>query len=571
MKKIIYISFIFAFALIACKGGKDTQSQKRPPQDEFRVTFHEAIQEKMRGNLDVSALLFEKCLTYDDESDAVHYALSDIYQKLGDQKKSEEHAIRAFELDNQNRWYQLHLANMYFAKGNYHKSAEYFAISIEEEKNIDVKFKYTEALLYSNQYKKAIAMMDEIEVETGKVPNLSLTKHDMYMQLGDPENAAREVDVLLEENPSNIEYRIIVADYFLRTQQLPKAEKYTIEGLEIAPHNGELQLMMADIEIRKGHLTECFDHLKIGFKEDDVSLSRKLGLMGGLQVYAFEDSDDGRIIQNGLEELYTIIYDEDVKNDTLHAQYGYFLEMQNKPLQAIEQYEKVVDINPNSFDSWMQLVYMQYNVEEYEGMYNSSKKAIELFPEQASIWMLAGISAYETEHFEEAEEWLYFGEGLVVKDPSLSSEFVHQKGKLAWKQKNFEQAHKYFDEAKEIDLYNGNIYHSKALCYADQGEFEKAIAETELALESSPTSGFFHDLKGLILMKAGKLDKAKRAFENALIYEVNNGKFNEHLGDVLFKQGEKDKAIEQWQKAMDLGGYNPTLLKKLNDKTYYEQ
>lgn len=557
---------------MACKGGKDAQQpQQRKGLDPYRVTFHEAMQEKMRGNLDVAAVLFEKCLTYNDNADAVHFALSDLYQQLGVVNKPLEHALRAFDIDKENRWYQLRLANLYFQGGNYHKSAEYFELAIEEERNLDVKFKYAESLIYSNQFKKAIGMMNEIEVETGKLPHLSLTKHDMYLQMGDNQAAAKELSDLIESDPNNLENRLVMADYFLRTQQEQKAEKIANEALQIAPNSGELRLILADLEIRKGNLDKCFVHLNLGFKQEDVSLSRKVGLIGSLQAYAFDGSDDGETIQAGLGQLYEIIYDEEAKNDTLHSQYGYFLQMQNKPQEANAQYKKVVEINPASFDSWLQLIYGQFNIEDYPGMYESAKEAIELFPAQPTIWMMAGISAYETGKFEDAEEWLYYGEGIVVKDPSLSAEFVHQKGVLAWRQKDYESAHKYFDESKELDLYNGNVYYSKALCYIEEGKEKEALAEVEDALNNAPKNAFFYDLKGLVYFEAGKYDEAKKAFDMALTFEADNAKFIEHYGDLLYKMGETEKAIERWKQSMELGGYTPVLEKKLKDGKYYEQ
>ncbi|MBD3639276.1 MAG: tetratricopeptide repeat protein [Crocinitomicaceae bacterium] len=564
------LSVVLVMAFVSCKTGKDDKI-KKPPQDNFRITFHQAIQEKMRDNYDVAAELFEKCLTYRPENDAVHYALSDVYQELGESEKSLNHALQAYELDKENRWYQVRLAKMYFDRGNYHKSAEFYAISIEQERNLDVKFKYAEALIYSHQYKKAIAILDEIEVETGLSPSLSLTKHDMYLQLGDEEAAKQELDHLINDNPSNIENRLVVADYFLRTNQVKAAEEVVQEALKIEPHNGEARLIMADISIRRGDLKACFEHLDKGFRAEDVSMSRKVALIGNLQQYAFEDNDDARQIRDGLENLYQIIYSDEIKNDTLHAQYAQFLQAQHKPLEAIEQFKKVVDINPNSYDNWMQLLYSQLNIKDYEGMYETGLEVVALFPSQPTVFLLAGMAATESGKHEDAEEWLYYGKEIVVNDPGLSAEFLHQLGILSWRQKDFEQAHIYFDQAKQKDPYNGNVYESKALCYVDQSEEDLALKEVESALSQAPTNAFFHDVKGLVYFRLGNYEKSKQALENALVYEEKNPKILEHYGDVLFKLGEKEEALKQWQKAKDNGGYNDILNKKLKDKTYYEQ
>src|SRR5690606_11497409 len=163
------------------------------------------------------------CLSINANSSAVHFALSDIYEIQGNKNLALETAQRAFQIDKTNKWYALRLADLYFKMGDYQNSSIYYDLGInEQEKNIDLKFSYAEALIYSNQYQKAIVVMDEIEIDTGKIPELSLTKHDMYMALGDEEKAQNELNTLISENPGNLEYRIIIADYFLQTNQPEK-------------------------------------------------------------------------------------------------------------------------------------------------------------------------------------------------------------------------------------------------------------------------------------------------------------------------------------------------------------
>ncbi|UKN00815.1 tetratricopeptide repeat protein [Paracrocinitomix mangrovi] len=567
----ILFFFVLTFTALSCKNTEETAGPKRPVADPFKTTFHEAIQEKMRGNFDVAAQLFEKCLTYNNESDAVHFALSDVYEQLKDEEKAISHAKQAFEIDKNNKWYSIKLANIYYDKGDYHKAATYFEYAIQEEKNVDVKSRYAECLIYSKQYKKGIAVLDEIEVEMGVSPQLSLTKHDMYLELGDTESAELELKKLIEDNPYDMENRLIIADYFLRTNQSDKAEKVANEALKVSPNNGEIRLILADIAIRKGDLETCFNHLEIGFKEDDVSLSRKVALIGNLQQYAFEDSDEGRQIKSGLDRLYNVIYDENAENDTLFLQYGYYLQFQNKPLDAIKQFEKAVIVNPNSYDTWMQLIYTYYHIEDYKGMLKSAGEAVALFPSQPELFLLGGIAATEVDDYNKAEEWLYYGKELVINDPSLSSEFQHHLGNLSKKQKDYEQANIYYAKAKKLDEFNGNVYFSQAMCYVEEGKDDLAIKEAETAIQLAPTNPFFYDLKGLVYFKLEKYDQARKSFENALVYDAINAKILEHLGDTYYMLGEQEKAVEYWQKSMDNGGYNALLIKKLNDKEYYEQ
>jgi len=570
-KALSLIGIIIFGLLVSCGNSKEAPTPKQPVEDEYRVSFHEAMREKMRGNFDLSVELFQKCLSLNPNSDAAHFALSDLYQSLGEHSKIIFHAQSAFDLDNTNKWYILRLADLYFIEGNYHKSASFFEMVIEDEKNIDLKFKYAEALIYSTNYKRAIEMMNEIEVETGKSPHLSLTKHDLYLELGDKEAAENELNSLMDENPNNVENRVVIAEYFLATNQLEKAQKIATEAIEIDPSNGSAHIVLADINLRQGDITATFSHLSDGFKRDDVTMSRKLELIWSLQPYAFDGSPEAKTIENGLEDLFDLVYSESSQNDTLFTYYGIFLRNQGKNIEATKQFKKVVKLNPDNYNNWIQLLNLQYEAQLYDGMLEDGEKAVELFPAQPMVYLLTGIAAYETKTYESAEEWLFLGKDLVVNDASLVSEFLYQMGKVYCLQKDYKEGYAYFEKALVEDKLNGKVYKSKAFYLIEEGKVDEAEAEIQRALDLVPNSPFILDAMGQVYFKTERYSKAIKQYENALVYEPNNWDIIDHLGDALFKKGEVDKAVEMWERSKKLGNSTSLLKKKIADKKYYEE
>lgn len=558
--------------LSACKGGKDLQEKqmKFPTEDEYKANFHAGILEKMRGNFDLAESHFMKCLSLNAQSDAAHFALSDLSELQGNQESALTHVQQAHEIDPENKWYILRIADLNFKKGNYHKACEFFEKVIEDEKNIDLKFKYAEALIYSKKQKRAIEMLDEIEVELGMSPNLSLTKHDLYLEMGDEESAANELEKLIADNPSSIQNRLVIADYFLRTNQVPKASIYLNQILSINPKNGEAQLMLADIALRSNDLTKSLGHLEKGFAEDDVSMSRKINLIKGLEPYAFSSNPDAQQLRDGLGKLYTIIYDESLENDTLHYSYGIFLREMGDSKKAGEQFEKVTLINPDNYNAWRQLLFIDYDLERYAKMAINGEKAIEVFPAQPDIYLLTAIGHLETKQFEKAEEWLFLGQDLIVNDPGLQAEFVHQKGRLESKKGNYNKALERYDEARKIDPQNGNIYLSITETLLQQGNSEEALKLVNNALTDAPTNAYLMYAKAKIFFFDQKYERTLSQIENALIYNVDP-QFHELKGDAHFLNNQKDKALEEWKKAKDTGRDTELLNKKINDQQYYEE
>jgi tetratricopeptide (TPR) repeat protein len=327
--------------------------------------------------------------------------------------------------------------------------------------------------------------------------------------------------------------------------------------------------MLADISLRRNDLSQAFVHLKKGFAQDDVTINRKMQLIQGLEPYAFGPGEDQVEVKNGLSDLYKIIYDETLKNDTLHYRYGVFLRESKAYTKAAEQFQKVTELNPANYKGWRELLHIQDDLEQYASMVKNGEAAIDVYPSQAEIYLLTGIAARKTGDLDAAEEWLFLGKDLVVNDQSLASEFSHQIGRLHSDKKEYDSAILEFEKAAKLDPFNGNIYGAKAEALLALGKDEAAIAEVQSGLDQAPTSPFLLDAMGQLYFKMEKYDRAISYFSDAIVFD-NQALIVEHLGDALFKKGEKDKAVENWNEAKNLGRDTPLLNKKIADQTYYE-
>ncbi len=90
-------------------------------------------------------------------------------------------------------------------------------------------------------------------------------------------------------------------------------------------------------------------------------------------------------------------------------------------------------------------------------------------------------------------------------------------------------------------------------------------------LSSSLNSYVFIDTYGYVLFQNGEYKEAKKQFEDAMVINPTDVVVMEHLGDVYYKLEEENKAIEWWEMAKEKGAKNSILLKKIEDKKYYEE
>jgi tetratricopeptide (TPR) repeat protein len=572
---LIFVSFIAVlFSISACKTQEEATPKKpeTTSREQFKSLFHEAISEKMIGHYDRATTLFEQCLILEPQNASVHFALAELYETVGNLPKAIQAANTAYDLDKTNKWFGIKVAQLYFKVGDYEKSASFFSIAItEEEKNLELKYQYAEALINSKQFAKAIVVLDDIEVETGKFAEMSLAKHDMYMMLGQPEKAKAEIDLLLSENPTNVEFRMTIGQYYLDTDQYDKARSTCQDIIKINPEFGEVYFLLGDIELRSNNVQKAMDFYGTGFSKESVSLERKLHFIDMLMPMAFGYSGpESKVAEKGLGDAFKSIYDPALKNAQLHITYGDYLMKSGNKTAALEQFKIVASLNSVDYRFWKQILELETELQDYPNLFIDAQKALELFPSQPEFYLFAGIAGYEVGKFSESEEFLFLGKDLVINNNALRAEFYTQLGVMNCVQKNYNEGYANFEEAKKIDPTQAKMYGLKSYYLLEENKISEAEAEIEKGLLINPNSIDVIYAKGLLMIAKKQYQAAVDVLKSAAAKNLDNGKYLELYGDALFLNGQKEDAFIIWQEALKNGNQSALLKRKIADKTYYE-
>ena len=570
----ILVLILVLFSL-SCKVKKDTLSVKGESEElQFRKKFHDANNEKLIGHFEKSIALFNECILQKPEASASYFGLSKIYLQLKNTTKSIEFGQKSYDLNPNNKWYLLHIAELYHAVGNYHKSAKYYALLFTQfvEKNIDYRYQLAEALIYSEQSQKAIEQLNSIELETGKSPELSLTKHDLYNDLGKTKEANLEITSLLNEYPKNVEIRNQILDYYLQTNQINTAETIANQILEVDSVNGNAYLGLADIAIRKNNIDQSFDYLEKGFKTGYVDSKRKLSLLNGLVQFAFDRKDkNSDKINNRLKPLFLLTEQEESNNPDFLALYANYLVLNNESLNAREKYVTVCKLNPSDFRAWEGLLNVDYDNALYDSLFVDGNRALEYYPTQPIIYLLTGIGAYESNRFSNAEELLTMGKDYVIKDAQLKSEFEYQLGKSYWKSGDKIKGENYISKAVQTIPKNAKVYNGFALLLQIDNALEKALLQSNKAISLSPKNSLYLNTNGEILIALKKYQEAVSIMEKAVVIDYTNFEILENYGDALFLSGNTKDALEIWLESKKAGNHSDLINNKINNKTYYEK
>ncbi|HIA11623.1 MAG TPA: tetratricopeptide repeat protein [Flavobacteriales bacterium] len=575
--KFTYI-ILLALLLHACSSLRKEVSTKSNEESKvlvgqdlirFQKLFYNANREKVLGNLDKAANLFESCIRKDPGSAAAMYELGGIYVRTGKLKEGVYFAKQAAEIDRKNVWYQLLLADAYAQSGKYDKSIKTYQeiIKLHPEK-IELYYEMSSIMLTAKQFTEAIEVYNQIEEIIGVAEDVSLQKEMIYIKLNKIDKAALELEKLIAKNPKEVRFYGMLAELY-QANNMPEKALETYERLKAEdPDDPHIHLSLSNYYRSIGDREKSYSELKLAFSNERLDINKKINIL--LSYYSITQSFPELTDQAlTLCKLLVKTHPEEAKS---HSMYGDFLYRENLIAESREEYRAALKLDANRFAIWQQLLQINSQLNDYDALLEESAKALELFPNQSILYLYNGIANIQRKTFDDAIEVLQKGIELTTENRILLSNFYSSLGDSYHSNKDTIKSDKAYDKALEFDPVNKYVLNNYSYYLSQRGtDLERAKNMSESANKLDPDNSSFQDTYAWILYKSKQYEEAKKWLEKAL---EGGGKERsailEHYGDVLFKLGEVDNAVEYWKKAKEHGNKSDKLEKKIADRFLYE-
>jgi tetratricopeptide (TPR) repeat protein len=204
-------------------------------------------------------------------------------------------------------------------------------------------------------------------------------------------------------------------------------------------------------------------------------------------------------------------------------------------------------------------------------MAHHADQALELFPNQSSLYIFQGTAYHALQKSDEAIYALEQGLLFAGNQQHLRFEALCRLGEAHHQAKNYAKSDSYYEQAliikpEDLSLLNNYAYYLTLR----KENLEKAKRMASKLIEKEPNNLTYLDTYGWVLYTLGDYSTAKQYLEKAATHS-SNAVIIEHYGDLLFQLGAIDQAIIQWKKAKSLGGeVSPNIDKKISDKRLYE-
>lgn len=562
---LLYLGSGSVFAQEKSQWTIDTNNQRK-----FDYYFYEALSEKARGNYAEAFDLFKHCHALDSTNANVLSELSGFYNVLQEKNKALSYLQKAVEKDPNNYYYNMMLASLNREMDQKEEAIDIYKSILETHPDkIDVFMALAEAYNDNGDLEKAIEVLDELEQNVGMREAITLNKFRLYSMLSEQEKAFDEIESIIEKNPDNLDYIILLGDLYMQDNQLEKSIEQYEKVKAIDPNLPSLVLSMVNYYEKTGKpelaQKEIRQALTNPMFEVDVKLQLLTRYISLLQSY----KTDTKVVN----PLFTTLFDQHPHNAQLNFLYGSVLLLQENEAEAMKQFELYTTAEPENPAGWEQMLRIALP-DSLDKVISITENALKYLPNEYQFYFYLGASKYQQEKYQEALN--VFNEGLEAmgeESPPMKSDFYGQVGDLNYHLGNKEVAFENYEKALKLNPQNLGVLNNYSYFLSVNGEkLDRAEQMSGITVKAEPTNATFLDTYGWVLFKQGAYTMAKIYIENAVKYSEDDpsAEVLEHYGDVLYKVGEKEEALEQWKKAKELGGDSKTLEKKIKRKKYIE-
>jgi tetratricopeptide (TPR) repeat protein len=577
-KHIFFYLLIFAVVFVACKSkepavsGKVPDSADRPQvvaEADNSEVFIEASKQKMLGNYSDAAKLFEKCLVINPKDDASMYELAQIEFLSNNPEKALLLAERAAEINPSNDYYLEFYANLLNSFERYDEAARIYKKLIEANPyNLDYYNQLAVSYLFDGKSDEAIRVYNDLEEKIGITEEVSMKKQSIYLQVKKINEAIEEIEKLSAQFPSESKYYAILAELCLANGLNDEALKAYKKIIEIDPNNPYVHISLADYYKKLGQNEKAFEELRIGFANPNLDIDSKIQIL--LNYYTVSEiySD----LKDQAMELSEILVEAHPNDPKAFSMYGDFLYQDKKYAEAREVFTKVISIDSSKYVVWEQLLFTDSQLEDQDALFNDSKIAMELFPEQPLPYLFAGGSYYQRKEWEKCVEVLKDGLSLVYNNKLMEIQFYAYLGDAYNQLKDDVKSDEAYENVLKLDPDHDYVLNNYAYYLSLRNEnLEKAAEMAKHATELKPNSPANQDTYGWVLYKMGKFEEAKIWIGKAMENEVESSAvIIEHYGDVLWQLGDFDGAYQYWLKAQEKGKGSDLLEQKIEQKKLIE-
>ena len=539
----------------------------------FVYFFYEAVNAKTLGKYAESFDLLQHCYSMDSTNASVLIELGAYYSSLEEKNKALDFFRRAVKQDPANYYYNMILAGLSKELDLKKEVIEIYNYLLKTyPEKVELYFELANVYGDNGELDKAIQSLDSLQKYTGVSDAITLNKFRLYNMMDKKDRAFEEIQSVIDKNPDNIRYKLLMGDLYLQDNQADKALDYYQQAKQIDPDEPSLILSMVNYYEKTNNKPAAVEELQKAITSSKMEVETKLQLLARYITLLRQSQQDIKTAN----PLFQSMFEQHPNNTRINMMYGDVLLLQEDKKGAMEQFEIYTKDNPADPAGYEQMLRIVLpDTQALEKVVEITLTGIEHIPTAPQFYFYLGLAKFQQKKYGEALS--IYEQGLTnaeFQSPVIESDFYGQIGDIHHFLKNNNIAFENYEKALKLNPQNLPVLNNYSYYLSlERKSLDKAEQMSGITIKAEPTNPTYLDTYGWILFEQGAYTMAKIYIEKAIEYgkEDLTAEVLEHYGDVLAVTGEKEKAVEQWKKAKELGSGSKTLNKKIKRKEYIKE
>jgi tetratricopeptide (TPR) repeat protein len=560
MMRILFFLILF-WAFPAGANPDDPPVMNEEKRFEFDYTFMEGIRHKLMEDYKNALFCFETCMQLYPQSAAVRYEIASILMMGGNLDVALRFTREAVQLDEDNIWYKILLANILRGKSMIEESCGVYdeLLTLYPDRT-DFYLIQVELYVSVEKWSKAIEVLNKYEKQFGISGEMSLEKTKLYVQQNNIKGASKELMKLIKKFPDNNEYRGVLAEFYLDHNQEKKGLHLLKKMVKKNPSDGFLQFYMADYYLKKGDTLQFNLFLHDALLNDKNEITFKVQYL--LKMLA--NKENGTVQRSSIYKSVLLLLERYPNDLSVRLLYADLLKQDEKLADCKDELEFVLSKDQRNFLVWEELLLLYNQLNDTASMISKGEECIRFFPDEPLPYVMIGLPLLMRKSYKESIFYFKKGVDLSLDNTPMKGQLYAYLGDAYHGLDSMELAFQMFDEALKINpediLVLNNYSYYLTLLNQRLDEAERMSSKT-LAIE--PNNATFLDTYAWVLFKRGDYSLAKFYMRSAIEKSKEPSEvLYDHYGDILFMNGEKEEATEMWKKALELSDGKEDELKR---------
>jgi tetratricopeptide (TPR) repeat protein len=227
---------------------------------------------------------------------------------------------------------------------------------------------------------------------------------------------------------------------------------------------------------------------------------------------------------------------------------GYALSKQDRPDEAIAQYAKAIQLNPEYEQAHNGLGAVLEKQGRFDEAVQHYRRALQIFPKYVAAINNLGVALEKQGKIHEAME--HYRVALDLKPDH--ADVLNNMGNALLNEDKTDEAVEYLRKALELDPNSAIVHFNLGNAYSKQGHKNEAIGHYLTALQLNPDHAEAHNNLGTELLSQGRIDEASKHLTAALNLNPDLAHAHSSMGNLLEKQGKLNEALEHYRQALAL-------------------